>query len=213
MQKTKKFFPLWFKSLSRICSDGSLPNRRRESVTRLQVSSNIGSNVKSIRSPSPTVHSHAEQKVEFHNEKSFSHDQLIFVFLDLDSQLNSNPIAAVRAIHHDVHTFLDTQLCFKFIRSSNDKIFFITTSVDRELLEEFHAVKTIEAIFVLNSDARVDSRLPKWYGAYAHYEELLKGLKKTLDWYEQTQMEIFVGEHDRIFVWLQLWRDEVNSHH
>lgn len=114
-------------------------------------------------------------------------------------------------IINEVHTFNDIQACSKFVRFSSDRIFFVLTSNDKQILEEFHPVKAIEAIFIFNADAQIDNRFPKLYGVYSHYEQLLNGIKDTLEWYEQVQLEIFVFERDRVFLWLQLWRDEVNS--
>ena len=177
-----------------------MPNRRRESVTRL---SNVGANVTSIRCPSPTIHSNDEHKT------SLNQDNFVLVFLDLHSQLSTNPISSLRLIIHHVHTFVDAQKCLNFIRFSSDRIYFVSTSNDRQLLDEFHPLKSIEAIFLFDSDAKLDNRFPKLYGVYSHYEQLFNAIKDTLDWYEQTQFETFVCENDRVFIWLQLWRDEV----
>jgi hypothetical protein len=101
--------------------------------------------------------------------------------------------------------------CLNFIQSSNDSIFFITPSADKHLIEEIHHLDAVEAIFILNSEAYVDSRFPKLYGVYGYFEELVAALKDTLEWFEQTQMELFVFERDRIFLWSQLWKEEVSK--
>ena len=79
------------------------------------------------------------------------------------------------------------------------------------MLDEVHSLNAIEAIFILNPEAYIDSRYPKLYGVYAYFEELLKELKDTVEWYEQTQMELFVFERDRMFFWSQLWKEEVTD--
>lgn len=124
--------------------------------------------------------------------------------------MNANPISSLRLIINEIHTFIDIQTCLKFVRFCSDRIFFVLTSNDKQVLEEFHSIKSIEAIFIFNIDAQLDSRFPKLYGVYSHYEQVLNGIKDTLDWYEQVQLEIFVFERDRVFLWIQLWRDEVD---
>jgi hypothetical protein len=79
------------------------------------------------------------------------------------------------------------------------------------LIEEFDNLYSVEAMFILNSEAHIGTRFPKLYGVYTHFGELLMALKDTLEWFEQTQMDLFVFEHDRIFLWSQLWKEEVNK--
>jgi hypothetical protein len=78
------------------------------------------------------------------------------------------------------------------------------------LIAEFHNIKSVEAMFILNPEAQIDSRFPKLFGVYTYFEELLTGLQHTLEWFEQTQMELFVFERDRIFLWSQIWKEEVS---
>jgi hypothetical protein len=79
------------------------------------------------------------------------------------------------------------------------------------LIQEFHDVKSVEAIFIFNSNGQIDSRFPKLYGVYAHFGELLMALKDIVHWFEQNQMELFVFGRDRIFLWSQLWKEEVSQ--
>jgi len=136
---------------------------------------------------------------------------LLFVVFDLHSQMNLNFLTSLRAIHNDIQIFTDISTCFNFVQITEDKIFFISTTNDKQMLEEFHQMKSIEAIFLFNSEAQLDSRFPKLFNVYTHYEELLMGIKDTLEWYEQTQMEVFVFERDQSFLWLQLWKNEVDN--
>ncbi len=178
----------------------------------------IGMNTTSIRQPFPDVHytpeSNPDADYSFINnddETSVNHDNILFVSLDLHSQLSSNLIASLRAINNDVQTYTDLSSCLNLLQSSHDRIFFITSSADKQLLDEVHNLNAVEAIFILNSEAYIDSRYPKLYGVYGCFEELLKALKDTVEWFEQTQMELFVFERDRIFFWSQLWKEEVTD--
>jgi len=199
-------------------SDDSSLNNRRETVTRFQMPSSIGKHASSIRRPLAVVHSADDLKsdVEYSvisndYEPSINRENILFIFLDLHSQLTSNSIASLRAINNDVQAYTDPSTCADLLRSSSDKIFFISSSADKQLIEEFHNINSIEAIFILNSEAQIDNRFPKVYGVYVHFEELLLALKNTLEWYEQTQMDLFVFERDRIFLWSQLWKEEVRQ--
>jgi hypothetical protein len=178
--------------------------------------SSIGKHASSIRPPLADVHSADDSKsdVEYSvisndYEPSINRENILFIYLDLHSQLTSSSIASLRAINNDVQAYTDPSACADLLRSSSDKIFFISSSADKQLIEEFHNINSIEAIFILNSEAQIDNRFPKVYGVYVHFEELLLALKNTLEWYEQTQMDLFVFERDRIFLWSQLWKEEV----
>jgi hypothetical protein len=206
--------------ITNICffSDGSKLNRKCESANPFQVTPSFGRNATSVCPPSPVVHSADESKFDAEYsftssdyETSKNRENILFVYLDLDSQLNSNSIDSLRAINNDVHTYTDPSTCLDFVRSLQERTFFISSSADKQLIEEFHNLYSVEAIFILNSEAQIDSRFPKLYGVYTHFEELLMALKDTLEWFEQTQMDLFVFEHDRIFLWSQLWKEEVNK--
>jgi hypothetical protein len=199
-------------------SDGNRSNKKRGSATRFQVPSSIGANATSIRLPAPVVHSSDESKSdaeyslnENDYETSINCGNILFVYLDLHSQLSSHLITLIRAINHYFQTYTDLSTCLDSIRSSHDRIFFISSSTDKQLIEEFHNLNSVEAIFIVNSEAQIDSRFPKLYGAYTHSEELLMALRETLDWFEETQMELFVFQRDRIFIWSQLWKEEVSK--
>jgi hypothetical protein len=166
-------------------------SRNCESLTRFQTSSNV----------------HPTEEYA----PSINHGNILFVYLDIHSQLTSNSIGALRVINNDLQIYTDLSSCLDFLRSSNNQIFFISSFIDKQLIEDFHNTKSVEAMFILNSDAQIDSRFPKLYGVYAHFEELLMALKFTLQWFEQTQMELFVFERERIFLWSQLWKEEVSQ--
>lgn len=164
-----------------------------------------------VDSSTPIPHSTDEWDSDIDFETSTNHGNILFVYLDDHSSAHSNIAASLRTINNDVQTYSESSTCLEFLRTSIDPIFLILPAVDKQLLEEFHNVQSIQAIFILNDDAKADSRFPKLYGSYVHLKELLAALKSTLQWFEETQMEIFVFERDRIFLWSQLWKEEVSS--
>ena len=46
---------------------------------------------------------------------------------------------------------------------------------------------------------------------YVHPERLLAALRNAYEWFEQTQMNFFSFEHEKIFLWSQLWKEEVSK--
>ena len=188
-----------------VSSNRNKSKRQHESVSRFHVPVNVER--KTTSTPVPHPPNDFDADIEF--EPSNNHGNILFVYLDDHSSDKSNIVASLRTINHDVQTFSDSSSCREFLRTSIDQIFLILASIDRQVLEEFHQIQSVEAIFLLNDDGQIDSRFPKLYGVYVHVKELLTSLKDTLQWFEQTQMEVFVFEHDRIFLWSQLWKEEV----
>ena len=144
------------------------------------------------------------------NDNRINRENILFIYLDLHSQLLPQMITSLRAINDHVRTFDNDALCFDFLQTSPDRVFFICPTTDRDLVKAVHELSAVEAIFILGSDAQLDqTRLPKIDGVYNNFEELLLGLRCTLEWFEQTQMEVFAVEKDRVFLWSQLWKEEV----
>jgi hypothetical protein len=134
------------------------------------------------------------------------------VYLDLYGLLTRDLICPLRIIHDDIQIFSNLEICLNLLRYSNDRIFFISSLNDEELIKDVHNCSSVEAIFLLNSDVLIDkSRFPKLVGVYIYSEELFTALKNTLKWSEQTQIEFFAFEYDQIFLWLQLWKEEVST--
>jgi hypothetical protein len=175
-------------------------SRNRESLTRFQASS-IGRVV-------PVVE---EIELNEEYEPSINRGNILFVYLDIHSQITAYSMDALRVINNDLQIYTDLSSCLDFLQSSNNQIFFIASFTDKQLIEDFHNVKSVEAMFLFNSDAQTDVRFPKLYGVYTDFEKLLTALKSTLQWFEQTQMELFIFERERIFLWSQLWKEEVKS--
>ena len=75
-----------------------------------------------------------------------------------------------------------------------------------------HNLAAVEAIFVLDPNIEsIKGNFPKLHGIFTQQEELLRVVKETLDNFEQLQLESFAFEEDKIFLWSQLWRQEVSN--
>ena len=141
-----------------------------------------------------------------------NHESVVFVWFDPQEQSGLNLVGPLRAINDIVRPFNDIESCFNAIKSSNDKIFFITSSSSSELITTVHHFTAVEAIFIL--DPNVDSikgDFPKLSGIFNQQEELFRVLKEIFDIFEQIQLETFVFEEDKMFLWSQLWKEEVSN--
>ena len=95
--------------------------------------------------------------------------------------------------------------------SAKEKIFFITSSTNSELITTVHHFSAVEAIFILDPNVEsIKGDFPKLFGIYSQQEELFRVLKEVLDTFEQIQLEEFAFEQDKVFLWSQLWKEEVS---
>jgi hypothetical protein len=177
----------------------------------------VNANKTSIRLLSPVVHSIDESKDDVESllinnyETQMNHDNILFVYFYFNIPLNRDLISLFRAINNDIQIFSNSVTCLEFLQYSNNRIFFISSSNDKELIKEAHDCPAVEIIFIFNSDAQIDRNIsPKFVGSYKHSEELLMVLKNAFEWFEQTNLGFFTFEHDQIFLWLQMWK-EVNK--
>jgi len=134
-----------------------------------------------------------------------------FVWLDLRRESVGLFVGALRAINDCVRTYTDMSICLDSIRSSHETIFFISSTSNAEFLATIHQCINVEAMFVLdpnNNSVRGD--FPKLFGIFNQQEELLRVLKETFDTFEQTQLERFTFETDKLFLWWQLWKEIVS---
>ena len=190
--------------------DGHRPGKKRLLVTRFQVSTNVNVNQTSIRQPVSTVQSteNEESVVINDDDTQIYRANLLFVYLDVKIPSNQNLIGPIRSIHDHVKCYSNFSNCLKFLQNSSDKIFFISSLNDKELLQQIHDCLSVEAMFIINSDTQIDRiRFPKVVGIYEHSEELFAALKNALDWFEQAQLDFFTFEREQLFLWLQLWRE------
>ena len=180
----------------------------------------MDANKTSIRLLSPVVHPIDESKDDVESllinnnnnyETQVNYDNILFVYFNFNIPLNRDLISSFRAINNDVQIFSNSTTCLEFLQYSNDRIFFISSSNDKELIKEVHNCPAVETIFIFNSDVQIDRNIfPKFVGSYIHSEKLLVVLKNAFEWFEQTNMRFFAFEHDQIFLWLQIWK-EVNE--
>ena len=173
------------------------------------LSRNLTSNVR--QTSAAVVHTSNELKSNLTFETSIKRQTIVFIYLNLQSELTSDLTVSLRAINDDVQAYTNSSVCLDIVRTIKDPIFFITSSVDQQLIEEFHSISTVEAMFILNSETNIDKQFPKLYGTYTQLEDLVNALRDTLDWFEQNQLEPFAFEQDGFFLWSQLWREEVTG--
>ncbi|CAF0983561.1 unnamed protein product [Rotaria sordida] len=145
-------------------------------------------------------------------DRNINRECVTFVWLDLRRDSTGTFIGTLRAINDCVRTFTDISTCLDYIKSSHEKIFFISSSSNNELLATIHQCIAVEAIFVLDPDTNnVRGDFPKLIDIFIQQEELLRALKITLDTFEHIQLERFTFETDKLFIWWQLWKEVITS--
>src|SRR5690348_10283301 len=93
-----------------------------------------------------------------------NYESVVFVWLDFRQLATPNTISLLRLINDSVRVYTDPILCFQALRSSNEKIFFISSSGDNELIATVHVFPAVEAIFVLDPNAEtIKNNFPKLY--------------------------------------------------
>jgi hypothetical protein len=141
-----------------------------------------------------------------------NYESVIFIWFDPHEQSNMNLVGPLRAINGSVQAFTDSSSCFDTIRSSKEKIFFICSTSNNELIATVHDFTAVEAIFILDSNVdSIKGDFPKLFGIFAQQEELFRVLKQVFDAFEQIQLEEFAFEEDKVFLWSQLWKEEVSN--
>jgi hypothetical protein len=134
-----------------------------------------------------------------------------FVWLDLRRESTGAFLGTLRAINDCVRTYTDISTCLDSIRSSHETIFLISSSSNVEFLATIHQCINVEAIFVLDPDTNtIRGEFPKLIGIFTQQEELYRVLRVTLDNFEQFQLERFTFETNKIFLWWQLWKEDVS---
>lgn len=140
-----------------------------------------------------------------------NHECVALIWLDLRRDSAGSMLAALRAINDNVRICMDTSSCLDSLRSSDEKVFFISSSADERLIGTAHLCDAVQAIFVLDPDAAaVQGDFPKLIGLFTQQEELIRALKTVTTTFEQIQLEVFAFASDKAFLWWQLWRTEVS---
>jgi hypothetical protein len=141
-----------------------------------------------------------------------NHESIVFIWFDPEEQSGLNLVGPLRAINDNVQAFIDGVSCINAIKSSNEKIFFITTSSNHVLISTVHNLAAVEAIFILNPTVdSIRGDFPKLSGIFDQQEELFRVIKEVFDIFEQIQFEIFLFEQDKMFLWSQLYKEEVSN--
>lgn len=147
-------------------------------------------------------------------DRSMNLECITIALLDIRRELTSVFVGALRAINDYVRTFTETAPFLDYLQLSHERIFVVLTSNSEEFLSTIHACSSIEAIFILDSNGTsLRGDLPKVIGIYTQQEELVRTVRITLETFEQVQLEIFSFEADKIFLWWQLWKEEVQKTH
>lgn len=200
------------------CRDDEILGKKRLHVTRFQVPSDVGEHKTTLRRPFPVLDpdelidvekddspNNTQQDVSIHREN------LAFVYLDVNTPFNRDLIGPLRAINEHVHAYTNEMKCLHLLRHCPERVFFITTSKNRDLIRDAHDCSAVEAVFLWKCDVPIDPiKHPKFVGNYAHPEELLAAIRNAQEWFEQAQFESVLFEDDRSFLWCQTWR-EVNQ--
>ncbi|CAF2782598.1 unnamed protein product [Rotaria sp. Silwood2] len=138
------------------------------------------------------------------------HESVIFIWFDPYTHLNTNLIGPLRVINDSVQSFTDPLTCFDTIRSSQQKIFFICSSCNNELITTVHKFCAVEAIFILDPNGEnIRGDFSKLFGIFNQQEELLRILKEVFKMFEEIQLEEFAFEQDEVFLWSQLWKEDL----
>jgi hypothetical protein len=138
-------------------------------------------------------------------------DFLTFVCFDPRREASSSFISSLRNIHENLRFFADRAMCFDFIRSTDNKIFFLALSMTNEMLISAQQCMAIEAIFVLDAEgSNLRSDLPKVFGIFNQHEQMLFAIKENFDLFHSIHLEIFELQKEPNFFWWQIWKEKVN---
>lgn len=200
-----------------VCRNNTTPSAKlipRERLQRTSTVSSIGSPIRTTRSTSfsPVKSKSNVQDVLIHTKDSppVNRENILFVYLDLQSESFPRLITSLESMNDRLQTFNDPSICYDFLQTSSDRVFFICPTEEKILFQAAHELSTIEAIFLLGSNSQIDqTQWIKINGVYSQSEELLSGLREASEWFECTQMDLFCFQSDRMFLWSQLWKEEV----
>ena len=146
------------------------------------------------------------------NDSNVNRECVTLLWLDVRRDTGASFLAALRAINDCLRIYTETSACLEWIKSAEEKIFFISSSSSNEVLGTAHQYAHVEAIFVLDADANgVRGDFPKLIDIFKQQEELLRVLRITMETFERIQLEAFAFATDKIFLWWQLWKEQVKS--
>ncbi|CAF4778953.1 unnamed protein product, partial [Rotaria magnacalcarata] len=147
-----------------------------------------------------------------HKTGKVNRESILFIWLDLQSQSTPAFIHSLRAINDRVQVYSDESTCLDALKTSQDKIFLISTSSNQELIAKLNAIESIEAIFVPDSDVTfIKGEYTKLLGFFPDILGLLLILKEKLERFKKIMLETFLFEQDSLFQWLQSWKEELTN--
>ncbi|CAF2064110.1 unnamed protein product, partial [Rotaria magnacalcarata] len=147
-----------------------------------------------------------------HKTGKVNRESILFIWLDLQSQSTPAFIHSLRAINDRVQIYSDESTCLDALKTSQDKIFLISTSSNQELIAKLNAIESIEAIFVPDSDVTfIKGEYTKLLGFFPDILGLLLILKEKLERFKKIMLETFLFEQDNLFQWLQSWKEELTN--
>ncbi|CAF3308764.1 unnamed protein product [Rotaria socialis] len=146
------------------------------------------------------------------NSADDNYETVVFIWFDPHENINTNLVGPLRMINDNVQTFTDSLACFDILKSSQQKLFLISSSTNNELIATVHSFVPVEAIFILNQNGdNIKGDFPKLFGIFTQQEELFRMLKEVYNTFEEVQLEEFTFEQDLVFLWSQLWKEDLRS--
>lgn len=143
-------------------------------------------------------------------DRSINYESTAIIWLDPRKELTNAFIGSLRSINDSVQVFYDVQPTIDAIRSMNEKIFFISSLNEVDLISRIHSFQNVEGIFVFDPDKNSMREFPKLIGIFQQQEQLLRDLRMVIERFDLIQLESFVFQDEKLFLWWQLWKEEVN---
>ena len=141
-----------------------------------------------------------------------NYECIVLIWFEQQQFPSLNTINSFRSISDSVRIYADWYPCFEAMRISKEKIFFISSSIEKERIDAVQDIPAVEGIFLLDSNTKnLGNNWPKLCGTFDERGELFRELRETLDIFEQIQLEYFAFEGQRTFLWRQFWKRDVRN--
>lgn len=159
----------------------------------------------------PVKRKNLSKKKANHKPRQSIRETILLIWLDLLSQSTPAYIQSLRTINDRVQVYTDESTCLDELKTSQDKIFFISSSSNQELVAKLNSIRSIEGIFVPDSNVTfIKGEYTKILGYFPDLLGLLRILKEKLERFQNIALETFLFEQDSLFQWLQSWKEEVS---
>lgn len=141
-----------------------------------------------------------------------NYECIVLIWFEQQQYPSLNTINSFRSISDSIRIYADWYPCFEAMRTSKEKVFFISSPLEKERLDAVHDIPAVQGIFLLDSNTEnVGNNPPKLCGIFHERGELFRELRETLDMFEQIQLEFFAFEGERPFLWRQFWKRDVRK--